>query len=78
MPSDLMTNGQPREGDVFNSITDVWEKPDAGEKELLLGFQRRGSGARGVTGAQRAIRLGRALDGTTMRWLCAFLHASQA
>ena len=60
------SSGSPGEGEVFNIHTNLWEEPDAEEKEELLGSQRGGS------------RLGRALDETTMRWLGAFLHASQA
>lgn len=56
--------------------THVWEEPDVEEKEELLGFQRGNTAAPGNVEAQRAIRLGRALDGTTMRLLGAFLHAS--
>ena len=63
---------------MYNTGTKEWEEPDAEEKESLLGFMRRDTAASGVTDDQRAIRLGRALDGHTMRWLGAFLHASQA
>ena len=48
------------------------------EKELLLGYAAGDQSAPGVTEAERAIRLGRALEGNTMRWLGAYLHASQA
>ena len=68
--------GAPGEGQVYNIITETWEEPDAEEKESLLGFMRGDTAAPGVTEDQRAIRLGRALDGHTMRWLGAFLHAS--
>ena len=63
---------------MYNLHTDTWEEPDATEKELLLGFYAGDTVTSGVTEDQRAIRLGRALDGNTMRWLGAFLHASQA
>ena len=71
-------NGAPGEGQLFNITTKLWEEPDAEEKELLLGYQRGETATPGITEDQRAIRLGRALDGNTMRWLGAFLHASQA
>ena len=71
-------NGAPGEGQLFNIATKIWEEPDAEEKELLLGYQRGETATLGITEDQRAIRLGRALDGNTMRWLGAFLHASQA
>ena len=71
-------NGAPGEGQVFNIITKVWEEPDAEEKEVLMGYMKGDTAASGVTKDQRAVRLGRALDGHTMRWLGAFLHASQA
>ena len=69
-------NGAPGEGQLFNITTKLWEEPDAEEKELLLGYQRGETATPGITEDQRAIRLGRALDGNTMRWLGAFLHAS--
>ena len=45
---------------------------------MLLGYAAGDTSALGVTEAERAIRLGRALEGNTMRWLGAYLHASQA
>ena len=63
---------------MFNIVSNVWEEPDAEEKESLLGYQRGDTIAPGVTEDQRAIRFGRALDGNTMRWFGALLHASQA
>ena len=70
-------NGTPGEGEVFNTQTNVWEEPDADEKELLLGYTLRDTAAAGVSDEDRAVRLGRALDGTTMRWLGEMLHASR-
>ena len=71
-------NGNPGEGEVFNNISLEWEEPDIEEKEQLLGFVAGDTATPGITEAERAIRLGRALEGNTMRWLGAFLHASQA
>ena len=71
-------NGNPGEGEVFNTISLEWEEPDAEEKEMLLGYAAGDTLASGVTEAERGIRLGRALEGNTMRWLGAYLHASQA
>lgn len=71
-------NDAPGEGQVFNIHNKQWEEPDAEEKESLLGYLRGDTAAPGVTEDQQAIRLGRALDGNTMRWLGALLHASQA
>ena len=71
-------NGNPGEGEVFNIISLEWEEPDAEEKEMLLGYATGDTLAAGVTDAERAIRLGRALEGNTMRWLGAYLHACQA
>ena len=71
-------NGNPGEGEVFNTISLEWEELDTEEKEQLLGFAAGGPAAPGVTKAKRAIWLGRALEGNTMRWLGVFLHASQA
>ena len=55
----------------------MWEEPDVEEKELLLGYTLGDTAAAGVSDEDRAVRLGRALDGTTMRWLGAILYASQ-
>ena len=71
-------SGNPGEGEVFNTATNIWEEPDAEEKELLLGYRAGDTAAQGVSDADRAVRLGRALCGNTMRWLGAILHASQA
>ena len=71
-------NGAPGEGHVFNIQSNVWEEPNVEEKERLLGFQSDDTATLGVTSATRPIRIGRALDANTMRWLGAFLHASQA
>ena len=71
-------NGTPGEGQVFNMMSNNWEEPDAEEKEMLLGFNRGDTAAIGVSDEERSIRIGRALDANTMRWLGAILHASQA
>ena len=71
-------NGNPGEGEVFNTKSNLWEEPDAEEKEQLMGYTPRDTTAAGVSEADRAIRLGRALEGNTMLWLGAYLHASQA
>ena len=68
-------NGNPGEGEVFNTSSLEWEEPDAVEKEMLLGYSTGDTAAPGVTEAKRAIRLGRALEGNAMRWLGAYLHA---
>ena len=70
-------NGNPGKGEVFNTGSLEWEEPDAEEKEMLLGYGASDTSALGGTEAERAIRLGRALEGNTMRWLGAYLHASQ-
>ena len=44
---------------------------------MLLGYAAGDTAAPMVAEAERAIRLGRALEGNTMRWLGAYLHASQ-
>ena len=71
-------NGNPGEGQVYNRESDLWEEPDAEEKELLMGYTSGDTYAAGVSETERAVRLGRALEGNTMRWLGALLHASQA
>ena len=71
-------NGNPGEGEVFDTISLEWEEPDVEEKEMLLGYAAGDTSAAGFTEVEQAIRLGRALEGNTMRWLGAYLHASQA
>ena len=71
-------NGTLGEGQLYNTNTDEWEEPDAEEKEQLLGYTPGDTITPGVSDEDRSIRLGRALDGHTMRWLGAILHASQA
>ena len=69
-------NGAPGEGQLYNSTTKEWEEPNAEEKEQLLGYTPTDTATPGVSNEDRAIRFGRALDGHTMRWLGAVLHAS--
>ena len=69
-------NGDPGEGQLFNLHTNTWEEPDVNEKEMLLGFEPNSTNTPGISRDQRAIRLGRALDSTTMRWLGAFLQVA--
>ena len=71
-------NGAPGEGQLFNKHSNEWEEPNAEEKEQLLGYAPGDTAAPGVSDEDRSIRLGIALDGNTMRWLGAILHASQA
>ena len=70
--------GAPGEGQVFNIVSDTWEEPDVEEKEMLLGFTRGNTAAPEISDEERSIRIGRALDANTMRWLGAILYASQA
>ena len=63
---------------MYNIITDEWEEPDAKEKERLPGYAAGDTASLGVSEEDRAIRIGRALDGSTMRELGAILHASHA
>ena len=70
-------DGSPGEGEVYNVIYERWEEPSIGEKEKLMGYNEGDTAAEGVTEAQRAVRLGRALNGHTMRWFGAFLGAAQ-
>lgn len=62
---------------VCNTRISVWEEPNVTGKEPLMGYVAGETETPGVTEEQRAIRLGRAMDGHTMRWLGALLHASQ-
>ena len=71
-------DGAPGGGQLFNKHSNEWDEPDAEEKKQLLGYTPGDTAALGVSDEDRSIRLGRALDGNTMRWLGAILHASQA
>ena len=52
---------------VYNTLTGVWEEPDVTEKELLMGYQVGDTDAPSVMEAQRAVKLGHAMDGHAMR-----------
>ena len=70
-------NGNPREGQLWNTITKCYEEPTLEEKEQLMGYEI-GSTCGGLaTPKERIHRLGQAMDGNTMRWLGAFLYAQQ-
>ena len=69
--------GGSGEGEAFNKTTGVWEEPEVEEKEELMGYVRGATATMNITENQRSIRIGRALDGTTMRWLGAFMAAKQ-
>ena len=70
-------NVEPGEGMVYSTRTGVWEERDVAEKEGLMGYEAGETATPGVTCNLRAIRLGRAMEGTTTRWLGALLRASQ-
>ena len=57
----------PTKGEVYNTLTETWGKTTIEEKESLMGYTKGTTGAADITDNQRAIRIGRALDGTTMR-----------
>ena len=69
-------NGAPEKGQVFNTFTTKWDDPDVREKEILLGFAPHSTHTPRVSQEQCAIRVGQALDDTTMAWLGAFLQSS--
>ena len=60
-------NGNPGEGEFFNTESNLWEELDAKEKEQLMGYIPGDTAAVRVSEADRAVRLGRALEGNTMR-----------
>ena len=69
--------GGPGEGEGFNKTAGVWEEPEVEEKEELMGYARGATATMNITENQRSIRIGRALDGITMRWLGAFIASKQ-
>ena len=70
-------NGTPGEGQLWNKISKCWEEPTLEEKEQLMGYKVGSTNGGLATINQRTKRLGQAMEGNTMRWLGAFLHASQ-
>ena len=70
-------DGSPGEDQVFNVIYNRWEEPAVGEKEMKLGYRDGDTVGAKVIEAQRSIRLGRALDGHTMRLFGEFLTVAQ-
>ena len=70
--------GLPGEGQLWNTLCRRWEEPDISENEQLMGYSVGATLGGLTTEAERAPRLGQALDGSTMRWFGAFLHATQA
>ena len=66
------------EGLVHNTLNSVWEELDGTEKELLMGHLVGDTKAPCVSEGHRAVRLGRAMDGHTIRLLGALLHARQS
>ena len=71
-------NGQPGEGQLWNKKMKRWDEPSLKEREQMMGYKSDATCAAHVTIQQRAERLGRAMDGNTMRWFGAFLHATQS
>ena len=69
-------NGTPGEGQLWNTISKCWEEPTLEEKEQLMGYKVGSTDGGLATIPQRTKRLGQAMEGNTMRWLGAFLHAS--
>ena len=70
-------NGKPGEGQLWNKTMKRWDEPSLNEKEQMMGYNIDATKAGHVTIGQRAMRLGQAMDGNTMRWLGAFLYATQ-
>ena len=70
-------NKSASEGEVYNAKTGTWEGPDVEENERLLGFRTDDTATTGVCAEIRSIRIAMAMEGNTMRWLGAFLYASQ-
>ena len=71
-------DGSQGEGQVYDTNTHRWEEPDVGEKEQLLGFAEGTTRAEGVSAKQRAERLGKCMEGNTMRWSEALWGASMS
>ena len=70
-------NGLPGDGQLWNKRMKRWDEPSLMEREQMMGYRPDATYAGLATVAERAERLGRAMDANTMRWLGAFLHATQ-
>ena len=71
----LQANNKPGEGQLWNTQTKCWEEPNIEEREQMMGYTVGSTSGGMATDIQRVIRIGRAMDGNTMRWLGAFLYA---
>ena len=74
----MQENGKPGEGQLWNKAMRRRDEPSLKEREQLMGYEPDATKTAHVTVQQRAQRLGQAMDGNTMRWLGAFLYATQS
>ena len=62
-------SGQPRPGQLYNHLTEVWEEPSVLERERLLGMRPDDTAAGPhVTPLDRQRLLGQAMDHHVMGW----------
>ena len=72
------SDGEPREGEVFNLAREEWEEPDCHEKEQMMGYMANETECPHASKAESSMRLGRALDANVMPHLGAMLSAAHA
>ena len=73
----LQANGKPGEGQLWNKHKRCFEEPTIEEKEQFMGYPIGFTMGGQATPQERSKRLGQAMDGNTIRWFGAFLHAEQ-
>ena len=69
-------NGRPGEGQLWDKVSHNWIEPTLREKEQLMGYNIDDTKGGLATDAERASRLGQAMDGNTLRWMGAYLSAA--
>ena len=74
----MSPSGQLGPGQLYNTLTKVWESPTVYVAELLFGFDRDDTdGGPLVSPLERLHMLSHAIDGSTLEWFAAildFLH----
>lgn len=68
----------PGEGQYWNKDRRTWQEPTLAHMEQMLGYPIGFTDGGLATDTQRAVRLGHAVDGNTLRWFGAFLRAAQS
>ena len=70
------SDGELREGEVFNLAREEWEERDCCEKEQMMGYMADETKCTEAPKAERSMRLGRAPDANVMLHLGAVMFAA--